>query len=164
MLGSAASALGLLSDRDAAAATITGERLVADVYTLLGRAGRDRGDNLATLSVQLTPSENRTIRTPDIRRAWRKEVPSLPGIKRISVAERRGGPPGRDVDLRITGGDATVLKAAANDAAVSPPRAAGSQAARANAATGRIARRVALRRGWKNANMITLTPNLSGRW
>ncbi len=95
----------------------TGERLVADVYTLLGRAGRDRGDNLATLSVQLTPSENRTIRTPDIRRAWRKEVPSLPGIKRISVAERRGGPPGRDVDLRITGGDATVLKAAANDAA-----------------------------------------------
>ncbi|WP_108662048.1 efflux RND transporter permease subunit [Acuticoccus kandeliae] len=90
-----------------------GEVLVEDVYALIGRAGRDRGDNLATLSVQLTPSEDRTVRTPDIVRAWREKIPDLSGLKRVSIAERRGGPPGRDIDLKLTGADAGSLKEAA---------------------------------------------------
>jgi multidrug efflux pump subunit AcrB len=92
-----------------------GEAVVEDVYALLGRAGRDRGDNLATLSVQLTPSEMRTVRTPALVRAWREAMPDLPGIQRISLSERRGGPPGRDVDLNLTGADPAVLKSAATD-------------------------------------------------
>ncbi|MEM7694905.1 MAG: efflux RND transporter permease subunit [Pseudomonadota bacterium] len=91
--------------------------LVEDVYALIGRAGRDRGDNLATLNVQLTASELRDVRTPAITRAWRKTVPDIAGIKRLSIAERRGGPPGRDVDLKLTGAAPSTLKAAATDAA-----------------------------------------------
>jgi len=44
-------------------------------------------------------------------------VPDIAGIKRLSIAERRGGPPGRDVDLKLTGAEPSVLKAAATDAA-----------------------------------------------
>jgi multidrug efflux pump subunit AcrB len=91
------------------------EEVVADVYALLGRSGRDRGDNLATLSVQLTPSEARSVRTPDLVRAWNAEMPDLPGLKRTSIAERRGGPPGRDVDVKLMGAEPAVLKAAAQD-------------------------------------------------
>ncbi|MEM8662758.1 MAG: efflux RND transporter permease subunit [Pseudomonadota bacterium] len=94
---------------------VDGIPLVVDAYALIGRSGRDRGDNLATLSVQLTASEDRTVRTPRIVRAWRKALPELAGIKRVSVAERRGGPPGRDVHLRLTGGSPTDLKAASTD-------------------------------------------------
>ncbi|WP_226573320.1 efflux RND transporter permease subunit [Acuticoccus sediminis] len=89
--------------------------LVADAYALIGRAGRDRGDNLATLSVQLTPSERREVRTPDLVRAWREALPDLAGVKAASIAERRGGPPGRDLDLRLTGASPSALKAAATE-------------------------------------------------
>ena len=93
----------------------TGETLVSDIYALLGRSGRDRGDNLATLAVQLTASEDRSVRTPEIVRAWQASLPNLAGVKSVSIAERRGGPPGRDVDLRLTGASPSVLKEAAAD-------------------------------------------------
>ncbi|MEM0906573.1 MAG: efflux RND transporter permease subunit, partial [Pseudomonadota bacterium] len=94
-----------------------GEELVSDVYALIGRSGRDRGDNLATLQVQLTASEVRTVRTPQIVRAWRQAVPDIAGIRFVSVAERRGGPPGRDVHLTLSGKSASELKTAATEAA-----------------------------------------------
>ena len=92
------------------------ESLLIDAYALIGRAGVDRGDNLATLQVQLTATENRSVRTPDIVRAWRDALPDVAGIRRVSIAERRGGPPGRDVHLRLTSADISTLKAAAADA------------------------------------------------
>ncbi|WP_420394379.1 efflux RND transporter permease subunit [Acuticoccus sp.] len=89
--------------------------LVSDAYALIGRAGRDRGDNLATLQVQLTPSEARDVRTPDIVRAWREALPELAGVKTVAIEERRGGPPGRDLDLKLAGASPGALKAAAAD-------------------------------------------------
>ncbi|MEO9772460.1 efflux RND transporter permease subunit [Roseibium sp.] len=92
-----------------------GQSLVVATYATLGKAGNNRGDNVANITVQLTRSEDRTIRTPEIVRAWRAAVPSIPGTSRIAIAERRGGPPGRDLDIRLTGAPLNVLKAAAQD-------------------------------------------------
>ncbi|MEO0327609.1 MAG: efflux RND transporter permease subunit [Pseudomonadota bacterium] len=89
------------------------EKLFTAVFTTLGSAGQSRGDNLAQMRVQLVSSEIRTIRTPEIIKAWRKQMPKLPGLRRIAVFESRVGPPGRDLDLEITGGDAATLKQAA---------------------------------------------------
>ncbi|MEP3048747.1 MAG: efflux RND transporter permease subunit [Roseibium sp.] len=89
--------------------------LVVATYATLGSAGNNRGDNVANITVQLTLSEERTIRTPDIVRAWRTAVPPIPGLSRISIAERRGGPPGRDLDVRLTGASLKDLKAAAEE-------------------------------------------------
>ena len=93
-----------------------GERVVLDAYALIGRSGRDRGDNLATLSVQLAASENRTVRTPPFVREWQDRLPAIAGVKRVAIAERRGGPPGRDVELKLSGASPSALKDAANDA------------------------------------------------
>ncbi len=90
------------------------EKLVTAVFVNLGQSGWSRGDNLAELRVQLTTSEARTIRTNAIVNAWRNNVPKLAGIRQISVFEVRGGPPGRDLALEITGGTAAVLKQAAS--------------------------------------------------
>ncbi|MGI9353297.1 MAG: efflux RND transporter permease subunit [Rhizobiaceae bacterium] len=89
------------------------EKLVEAVFTTLGSAGRSVGDNLAQIRVQLTSSEVRTIRTPEIVSAWRKAVPDLAGVRRVAIFASRGGPPGRDLDLEITGGDVSTLKEAA---------------------------------------------------
>ncbi len=92
-----------------------GERIVRNVYAVIGRAGRDRGDNLAELRVQLMPTEDRTVRTPAFVRAVRERLPEIGGVKRLALAERRGGPPGRDLDVRLTDAPPAVLKAAAAD-------------------------------------------------
>jgi multidrug efflux pump subunit AcrB len=91
------------------------ETLVLSAYATYGSSGRNRGDNFASIDVELTSSEVRSIRTPEVVRAWRRAVPDLPGVERISIFERRGGPPGRDLDIRLLGDNAATLKAAAAD-------------------------------------------------
>ncbi|MFN3247901.1 efflux RND transporter permease subunit [Roseibium album] len=104
-----------LKDAEAGLTRDNGETLVQATYATLGRAGNNRGDNVANITVQLSRSEDRTVRTPDIVRAWREAIPSIPGTSRIAVAERRGGPPGRDLDIRLTGASLQDLKAAAEE-------------------------------------------------
>jgi multidrug efflux pump subunit AcrB len=102
---------------DVAEQQLTGgtEPLLRSVSTTLGVAGQNRGDNLAEIDVQLTASEARSVRTPEVVRAWRNAVPEIPGLKAFAINERRGGPPGRDLDVRLEGADPTVLKTAAQD-------------------------------------------------
>ncbi len=89
--------------------------LVVATYATLGIAGNNRGDNVANIAVQLSRSEERTVRTPDIVRAWRAAVPEIPGVSRVAIAERRGGPPGRDLDIRLSGAPLLDLKAVAEE-------------------------------------------------
>lgn len=89
------------------------EPLVQAVFTTLGSAGRSVGDNLGQVRVQLTSSEIRTVRTPAIVKAWKDAVPKLVDVRRVAIFASRGGPPGRDLDLEITGGDVSTLKEAA---------------------------------------------------
>lgn len=104
-----------LKDAEANLTRDNGETLVEATYATLGQAGNNRGDNVANISVQLSRSEERTIRTPEIVRAWRAALPAIPGAARVAVAERRGGPPGRDLDIRLTGASLQDLKAAAEE-------------------------------------------------
>ena len=49
-------------------------------------------------------------------RAWQNEVKPLPGVERVTIFEfSAGGPPGRDLDVRLHGAELSVLKAAAMD-------------------------------------------------
>lgn len=91
------------------------DELISAVFTKLGQLGRNRGDHLAEIRVQLTASEVRTVRTPDIVREWRKTAPKIPGVARFAIVEVRGGPPGRDIDVELQGGSAAILKAAASE-------------------------------------------------
>ncbi len=89
------------------------EDLVTAVFVTLGSAGRSVGDNLAEFRVQLSSSEVRTIRTPEIVKAWRDALPKIADTRRIAIFETRGGPPGRDIDIQISGGNVSQLKEAA---------------------------------------------------
>lgn len=89
------------------------EKLVVAAYSMLGQAGRSTGDNVASIRVQLTSSEVRTVRTPLITKAWRQAVPEIAGVRRVALYESRGGPPGRDIDVQLQGDDISKLKEAA---------------------------------------------------
>ena len=75
--------------------------------------GSVSGDHLGGLHVELVPSDQRSVRTDQFIEAWRAEIEPLPGVERISLNPRQGGPPGREIDVRITGGPIAVLKRAA---------------------------------------------------
>jgi len=99
--------------------TLAGEAgaLVQMAYGTIGETGGSfsatSGDNRGSLQAELVASERRTVRTREVIDAWRAELPVIPGVERIALKERRGGPPGRDLDVRLTGGDPRQLKAAA---------------------------------------------------
>ncbi|NBD95130.1 MAG: AcrB/AcrD/AcrF family protein [Gammaproteobacteria bacterium] len=71
------------------------------------------GDHLGAVHVELLPSEDRDIRTVTFIEAWREEIRPVPGVERLIIRERTGGPPGRDIDIRLAGGDPPTLKRAA---------------------------------------------------
>lgn len=93
-----------------------GEKLIVASFVTLGKSGRRaQGDNMAQIEVQLTASEERTIPTRDISKAWRKALPKIPGVERIAITGQRGGPPGRDIDIRLLDAPMDVLKKAADE-------------------------------------------------
>ncbi len=87
---------------------------VARVGSSIGRAfgSSINGDHAGSIIVQLIPTENRNIKASEFAKAWRQELRRLPGIELLTIAPVRGGPPGRDIDVRLTGDDPTKLKAA----------------------------------------------------
>lgn len=89
--------------------------LVVASFVTIGSAGNNRGDNMASISVQLTKSEDRDVRTPEFVQAWKRALPDVAGISKFSISEERGGPPGRDLDIRITGPGIDTLKKAAGE-------------------------------------------------
>ncbi|PPR14912.1 MAG: hypothetical protein CFH37_01616, partial [Alphaproteobacteria bacterium MarineAlpha9_Bin7] len=71
------------------------------------------GNHVGGMIVELTPSEDRQVRTTEMISAWRAEIKELPGLETLTIRARQGGPPGRDLDIRLYGGETASLKQAA---------------------------------------------------
>jgi multidrug efflux pump subunit AcrB len=64
--------------------------------------------------VELVSGDVRKVRNVEFIRAWEEEVRPLPGIQRITIVDLgAGGPPGRDIDIRLSGAPLRTLKEAA---------------------------------------------------
>jgi len=90
--------------------TPDGEKLIKTTFASL-----DLEEGRASLSIFLTAAELRSVRTNQIGRAIRENVPTIAGVDRISVREPRGGPPGRAIDVQFTGGEVATLKKASEE-------------------------------------------------
>ena len=73
------------------------------------------GDHIGAMRVELRPADQRAIRTQTLIEEWRSRVRPMPGLETITILERQAGPPGREIDIRVTGDDVRALKAAAAD-------------------------------------------------
>ncbi|MFC3230472.1 efflux RND transporter permease subunit [Marinibaculum pumilum] len=97
-----------------------GDDLVVSAFGKIGVSQGDQfssvqGDHRGGLHVELQPSDLRDVRTPEVIDAWRQEIVELAGVERIALVERQGGPPGRELDIRLIGAAPEVLKAAAEE-------------------------------------------------
>ncbi len=87
------------------------EEVVRMVFTRLGTRPRSEdgslqveGDQVGGLEVELAPSDQRRLRTGEIAAAWTRAVPPIAGLETLEIREVAGGPPGREVDIRLRGG------------------------------------------------------------
>ena len=74
-------------------------------------------DQLGGITVELIDGDLRDVRNTEFIRAWRQRIQLPAGLENLNIASRRVGPPGRDLTVRLSGGDSAALKAAAVDLA-----------------------------------------------
>ncbi len=87
---------------------------VANHGTTQGAEGTTRtGDELGSILVELVPSDRRQVRNPEFITAWRDRLDLPAGLDNLTISERQSGPPGKDLNVRLTGERATDLKQAA---------------------------------------------------
>jgi len=97
----------------------SGEALVNLVITRHGTLEGDgearmTGDHFGALRVELIDPDKRSTRNRDIIKAWTEKLPKQPGIESLALLEPRAGPPGSDIDLRISGQSIDQVKLAAS--------------------------------------------------
>lgn len=90
---------------------------VGKVGTTVGRSDRAAvtGDNVGGLVVELTATDERAITSAEFIAAWRAEIALVPGVETLTIVAAQGGPPGREIDVRLSGEDPASLKAAAGE-------------------------------------------------
>jgi multidrug efflux pump subunit AcrB len=73
------------------------------------------GDHMGAYMIEFIPSDQRDVRNRDFFAAWAEEVQLASGVESMVMFERSdGGPPGKDIDIRIFGSnDLLSLKNAA---------------------------------------------------
>ncbi len=96
-----------------------GGLIVHSVGSVATTEGRDiekkaSGDHMGAYFLEFIPSDIRDVRNRDFFAAWELEIDPLAGIEKLVIFERSdGGPPGKDVDIRVFGNDLQSLKSAA---------------------------------------------------
>jgi multidrug efflux pump subunit AcrB len=81
-----------------------------------GRQGEGllTGDHAGAYTIELISSDYRSVRTYEFMAAWEQAIRPIAGIESFIIFERSaGGPPGRDIDIRLHGAGLDVLKSAA---------------------------------------------------
>ena len=74
-----------------------------------------QGDQFGSVTVELVPSEQRSVRTEAFIKDWQSRIKVPAGIESFVVVPRKQGPPGGDLVVRLAGQDAHTLKLAALD-------------------------------------------------
>ncbi len=96
-----------------------GGGLVKTAVTRLGMAVQPgtnftrTGDQYAHIQIELLASDHRDVRNATFIQALESRVTRSPDMDTFGVFEPSLGPPGRDLEIRITGQDASALKQAA---------------------------------------------------
>jgi multidrug efflux pump subunit AcrB len=71
------------------------------------------GANYAGINIQLEEPDLRDTRNAQFIQTWQEKAGSAPGLDTLTITAGRAGPPGSDIDIRLTGAEPMVLKQAA---------------------------------------------------
>ncbi len=86
---------------------------IVTAITQHGFSSSGGGDNVGSVFVELTAPDSRSIRNRQIADTWKSKLPQVTGIENVNILEPHSGPPGRDIQIRITGNNIGNIKSAA---------------------------------------------------
>ncbi len=93
------------------------ENIVKNIYSTIGKpiwgsrdSTKEEGDHIGGMIIELEPSENRNIRTSELIEEWKKSIEPKEGLRSLIIKERKGGPPGLDVDIRLISKNTSLNK------------------------------------------------------
>jgi len=89
--------------------------LQINTATFDGGRNFQSGNQYAMLKVELLQPDERDIRNDVIIDNWNSRLELPAGIELLSISSPRGGPPGLDIDVFLSGKDAITLKHAAEE-------------------------------------------------
>ncbi|WP_268801713.1 efflux RND transporter permease subunit [Piscirickettsia litoralis] len=78
-----------------------------------GDESEKRGDVYGHLNVELTPADNRKVSNRQLIAIWKNHIQLPPQVESFEITVVKGGPPGRDIDIRLSGATPIELKNAA---------------------------------------------------
>lgn len=100
-----------------------GGKLIVTAVTERGRNYVDdgqftrSGDRFAMLRLELAAPDARTVRNEQFMQHWQDRIRLPAGVENFEMYSPSGGPPGRDIEVRLRGDDIHALKAAAEELA-----------------------------------------------
>ncbi len=110
----------MVDELERAAHAVDDAGFIETTYGFVGRLSQSglsgsglSGDHVGGMILQLIPNEDRTIQLQQVMDAWRAEIRPLPGLENLVIAPPPRGPPGKDIDIRLSGAGPEALKAAA---------------------------------------------------
>ncbi len=71
------------------------------------------GRNYGSVVAELVQSDSREVRTTEFLRGWESKIQHVPGLETVIVLTTTAGPPGRDIEVEISGPSKTAAKNAA---------------------------------------------------
>lgn len=80
-------------------------------------SGSQQGEQFGSLLVELISPDKRSVRNHQFIQRWQSKIQAVAGVETFTITERRGGPPGRDIEIRLNGEDLKKVKAAALEVA-----------------------------------------------
>ncbi|MBF2735570.1 MAG: efflux RND transporter permease subunit [Betaproteobacteria bacterium AqS2] len=100
---------------DADAALHPDERLVAHAIAKLGYGGENspNRDSSAQLVIELVDAEFRELSVNDYVEALQERAQVVPGITKLEIRGEEGGPPGKDIEIRLAAQEVSQIKPAA---------------------------------------------------
>ncbi len=95
----------------------TGHGVVDTVYRRLGEVGDmfsgptgvTDGSHVASISVQLVPTNQRRVRSDEIINRWRKKTPKIVGTELLTFGSRSMGPGGKSIEFKLLATESGAL-------------------------------------------------------
>ncbi len=70
------------------------------------------GDEFGTLMVEVYIGPDREISNKELIDAWREKLTLPAGLEQLTISQPEAGPPGKPIEVKLTGNDANILKEA----------------------------------------------------
>ena len=97
--------------------TVVQHHRVSSNFANIGGMVESPGDEYGTLVIEVYTGNDRKMTNDQFIQAWRERIEEPPGLDKLTIAQPDMGPPGKPVEILLTGADVFTLKQAALEVA-----------------------------------------------